>query len=161
MLAFYAAVVIAQILPGLKKSRWRRFQAAEGVLNPANSVLRPNQPMMFAPDLPIRDVPSPGPLLFDSGPVTVRWYGLLIAACRAVGPWCWPHPSAVARQSKCGGDCRSAVPPRSWCSPPYSSSPLLTWRWSGASNQLNWFDALAIWQGGIRHPWGFDRRHPA
>jgi len=29
----------------------------------------------------------------------------------------------------------------------YQEAALLTWRWSGASTQLNWFDALAIWRG--------------
>ena len=43
----------------------------------------------MAPDLllPLATFQSPGPMLFEFGPLAIRWYGLLIALAVLLGLW--------------------------------------------------------------------------
>ncbi|TWB96532.1 prolipoprotein diacylglyceryl transferase [Synechococcus sp. Ace-Pa] len=101
--------------------------------------------MMFAPDLPIAMFRSPGPLLFELGPVTVRWYGLLIALAVLVG---LVLATRLGRRRGIEAAVIADLLPILVLAAVLGARlyyVALEWR----QYQLNWFDALAIWQGGI------------
>ena len=88
---------------------------------------------------------SPGPLVFQLGPVSLRWYGLLIAIAVLLGL------TLATRLGRARGIEPSLIAdllPRLVLGAVLGARlyyVLLEWRQYGG----NWLDALAIWRGGI------------
>ena len=98
--------------------------------------------------LPLAVFTSPGPIVFQLGPLVLRWYGLLIAAAVLIG---------LALATRLGRERQIAAPFISDLLPVIVVSSvlgarlyyvLLEWR----HYRQNWQEALAVWHGGYRHP---------
>jgi phosphatidylglycerol:prolipoprotein diacylglycerol transferase len=88
---------------------------------------------------------SPGPLLFELGPVSLRWYGLLIAIAVLVGLML---ATRLGRRRGIDPALIADLLPILVLAAVVGARlyyVLLEWR----QYQLNWLSALAIWQGGI------------
>jgi phosphatidylglycerol:prolipoprotein diacylglycerol transferase len=95
--------------------------------------------------LPLAAFSSPGPIVFQLGPISLRWYGLLIAAAVLIG---------LALATRLGRERQIAAPLISDLLPVMVVSSvlgarlyyvLLEWR----HYRQNWQEALAVWHGGI------------
>jgi phosphatidylglycerol---prolipoprotein diacylglyceryl transferase len=95
--------------------------------------------------LPLAVFTSPGPIVFQLGPLALRWYGLLIAAAVLIG---------LALATRLGRERQIAAPFISDLLPVMVVSSvlgarlyyvLLEWR----HYRQNWQEALAVWHGGI------------
>lgn len=88
---------------------------------------------------------SPGPLLFQLGPFSLRWYGLLIAVAVLIGLLL---ATRLGRQRSIDPVVIADLLPILVLAAVLGARlyyVLLEWR----QYQTNWLDALAIWQGGI------------
>jgi phosphatidylglycerol:prolipoprotein diacylglycerol transferase len=95
--------------------------------------------------LPLAAFTSPGPIVFQLGPLSLRWYGLLIAAAVLFG---------LALATRLGRERQIAAPLISDLLPVVVVTSvlgarlyyvLLEWR----HYRQNWQEALAVWHGGI------------
>ena len=95
--------------------------------------------------LPLAVFTSPGPIVFQLGPLALRWYGLLIAAAVLIG---------LALATRLGRERQIPAPFISDLLPVMVVSSvlgarlyyvLLEWR----HYRQNWQEALAVWHGGI------------
>ena len=95
--------------------------------------------------MPLAVFTSPGPLLFELGPFSLRWYGLLIAIAVLLGLLLATRlgrlrgiePSLIA----------DLLPILVLAAVIGARSYYVLFEWR--QYQLNWLDALAIWRGGI------------
>ncbi|MGB7563668.1 MAG: prolipoprotein diacylglyceryl transferase family protein, partial [Prochlorococcaceae cyanobacterium] len=88
---------------------------------------------------------SPGPLLFQLGPISLRWYGLLIALAVLMG---------LALATRLGrsrgievGLIADLLPILVLAAVISARIYYVAFEWRQYS--LNWLDALKVWQGGI------------
>ncbi|MEN9496025.1 MAG: hypothetical protein RLZZ137_1065 [Cyanobacteriota bacterium] len=95
--------------------------------------------------MPLALFTSPGPLLFQLGPFSLRWYGLLIAVAVLLGLLL---STRLGRQRGIDPVLISDLLPILVLAAVIGARTyyvLFEWR----QYQLNWLDALAIWRGGI------------
>ena len=95
--------------------------------------------------MPLALFTSPGPLLFQLGPFSLRWYGLLIAVAVLLGLLL---ATRLGRQRGIDPVLISDLLPILVLAAVIGARTyyvLFEWR----QYQLNWLDALAIWRGGI------------
>ena len=95
--------------------------------------------------MPIALFTSPGPLLFQLGPFSLRWYGLLIAVAVLLGLLL---ATRLGRQRGIEPALIADLLPILVLAAVIGARTyyvLFEWR----QYQLNWLDALAIWRGGI------------
>ena len=95
--------------------------------------------------MPIALFTSPGPLLFQLGPFSLRWYGLLIAVAVLLGLLL---ATRLGRQRGIDPAVISDLLPILVLAAVIGARTyyvLFEWR----QYQVNWLDALAIWRGGI------------
>lgn len=95
--------------------------------------------------MPLAVFTSPGPLLFQLGPFSLRWYGLLIAVAVLLGLLL---STRLGRQRGIDPVLISDLLPILVLAAVIGARTyyvLFEWR----QYQLNWLDALAIWRGGI------------
>lgn len=95
--------------------------------------------------MPLALFTSPGPLLFQLGPFSLRWYGLLIAVAVLLGLLL---ATRLGRQRGIDPAVISDLLPILVLAAVIGARTyyvLFEWR----QYQLNWLDALAIWRGGI------------
>lgn len=95
--------------------------------------------------LPFAVFTSPGPLLFELGPFTLRWYGLLIALAVLLGL------GLATRLGRSRGIDPALIadllPIMVLAAVVSARLYYVAFEWR--QYQLNWLDALAIWRGGI------------
>ena len=95
--------------------------------------------------MPLALFTSPGPLLFQLGPFSLRWYGLLIAVAVLLGLL------LATRLGKQRGIDPALIadllPIRVLAAVIGARLYYVTFEWR--QYQLNWLDAFAIWRGGI------------
>ena len=88
---------------------------------------------------------SPGPLLFQLGPFSLRWYGLLIAVAVLLGLLL---ATRLGRQRGIDpGLIADLLPILVLAAVVGARIYYVTFEWR--QYQLNWLDALAVWRGGI------------
>ena len=95
--------------------------------------------------MPLALFTSPGPLLFQLGPFSLRWYGLLIAVAVLLGLML---ATRLGRQRGLDPAMIADLLPILVLAAVIGARlyyVLFEWR----QYQLNWLDALAIWRGGI------------
>ena len=95
--------------------------------------------------MPLALFTSPGPLLFQLGPFSLRWYGLLIAVAVLLGLLL---ATRLGRQRGIDPAVISDLLPILVLAAVIGARTyyvLFEWR----QYQVNWLDALAIWRGGI------------
>ncbi|MFZ9851088.1 MAG: prolipoprotein diacylglyceryl transferase [Vulcanococcus sp.] len=95
--------------------------------------------------MPLAVFTSPGPLLFQLGPFSLRWYGLLIAVAVLLGLLL---ATRLGRQRGIDPAVISDLLPILVLAAVVGARAyyvLFEWR----QYQLNWLDALAVWRGGI------------
>ena len=88
---------------------------------------------------------SPGPVLFQLGPITLRWYGLLIALAVLIG---LNLSSWLAKQRNLeSGLISDLLPILVLAAIIGARLYYVAFEWR--SYQNSWWDVFAIWQGGI------------
>ena len=101
----------------------------------------------MAPDLllPLATFQSPGPMLFEFGPLAIRWYGLLIALAVLLGLWI---SSELAKSRGLdGGLIADLLPLLVLCAVVGARIYYVLFEWR--QYQINWLEAVQIWRGGI------------
>jgi phosphatidylglycerol:prolipoprotein diacylglycerol transferase len=101
----------------------------------------------MAPDLllPLATFQSPGPMLFEFGPLAIRWYGLLIALAVLLGLW---TSSELAKSRGLeGGLIADLLPLLVLCAVVGARIYYVLFEWR--QYQINWLEAVQIWRGGI------------
>ena len=95
--------------------------------------------------MPLAVFTSPGPLLFQLGPFSLRWYGLLIAMAVLLGLLL---STRLGRQRGIDSALITDLLPILVLSAVVGARIYyVTFEWR--QYQLNWLDALAVWRGGI------------
>jgi len=95
--------------------------------------------------MPLALFTSPGPLLFQLGPFSLRWYGLLIAVAVLLGLLL---ATRLGRQRGIDpGLIADLLPILVLAAVVGARIYYVTFEWR--QYQLNWLDALAVWRGGI------------
>ena len=95
--------------------------------------------------MPLAMFTSPGPLLFQLGPFSLRWYGLLIAIAVLLGLLL---ATRLGRQRGIEPALIADLLPILVLAAVFGARlyyVIFEWR----QYQLNWLDALAVWRGGI------------
>jgi len=101
----------------------------------------------MAPDLllPLATFQSPGPMVFEFGPLAIRWYGLLIALAVLLGLWI---SSELAKSRGLdGGLIADLLPLLVLCAVVGARIYYVLFEWR--QYQINWLEAVQIWRGGI------------
>lgn len=95
--------------------------------------------------MPLALFTSPGPLLFQLGPFSLRWYGLLIALAVLLGLILATHLGR--RRGIDPALITDLLPFLVLCAVVGARAYYVSFEWR--QYQLNWLDALAVWRGGI------------
>ena len=88
---------------------------------------------------------SPGPMVFEFGPLAVRWYGLLIALAVLLGLWI--STQLAKSRGLDGGLIADLLPILVLCAVLGARIYYVLFEWR--QYQINWLEAVQIWRGGI------------
>mgnify|MGYP005701091153 FL=1 len=88
---------------------------------------------------------SPGPMVFEFGPLAIRWYGLLIALAVLLGLWI--STQLAKSRGLDGGLIADLLPILVLCAVLGARVYYVLFEWR--QYQINWLEAVQIWRGGI------------